>query len=110
MFCNENRFFSALAVLAALLFASSAAAQESTPDPAKRQIYFGEQYLHTQDSPDAFFISRLNLAVLALSSTRKLPTGAAITYASSVSVSPQTPSPSAQPSLASSSHPAAAYR
>ena len=32
----------------------SGLAQASAPDPAKRQLYFGEQHLHSQWSPDAY--------------------------------------------------------
>jgi len=34
--------------------AEPAPAQDAAPDPAKRQVYFGEQHLHSQWSPDAY--------------------------------------------------------
>ena len=46
-------------LLAALLWPGIAPAQDA-PDPAARQVYFGEQHLHTQDSPDAFFMGTRN--------------------------------------------------
>ena len=49
-----------LAVFAGLWSVTSAFAQDATPDPANRQIYFGEQHLHTQDSPDAFMMGTRN--------------------------------------------------
>ena len=50
----------ALAFLAGLALALPAVAQDSIPDPAKRQVYYGEQHLHTQDSPDAFMMGTRN--------------------------------------------------
>ena len=46
-------------LLAALLWPGIGLAQDA-PDPADRQVYFGEQHLHTQDSPDAFFMGTRN--------------------------------------------------
>jgi len=46
-------------LLAALLCPALGLAQDA-PDPADRQVYFGEQHLHTQDSPDAFFMGTRN--------------------------------------------------
>ena len=46
-------------LLAALLCPAVGLAQDA-PDPADRQVYFGEQHLHTQDSPDAFFMGTRN--------------------------------------------------
>jgi hypothetical protein len=46
-------------LLAALLCPALGLAQDA-PDPADRQLYFGEQHLHTQDSPDAFFMGTRN--------------------------------------------------
>ena len=41
-------------------FVAPAAGQDATPDPAQRQIYFGEQHLHTMNSPDAFAFGTRN--------------------------------------------------
>ena len=46
-------------VLYTLLLPATVLAQDA-PDPADRQVYFGEQHLHTQDSPDAFFMGTRN--------------------------------------------------
>ncbi len=46
-------------LLAGLVIVSPAFAQDA-PDPADRQVYFGEQHLHTQDSPDAFMMGTRN--------------------------------------------------
>ncbi len=47
-----------LACLVPLLLACAAPglAQDSAPDPADRQVYFGEQHMHTRNSFDAFTI------------------------------------------------------
>ncbi|NNG15267.1 MAG: DUF3604 domain-containing protein [Gemmatimonadales bacterium] len=49
-----------LAVFAGFWFIAPAAGQDSTPDPALRQVYFGEQHLHTMNSPDAFSFGTRN--------------------------------------------------
>ena len=36
------------------------AADKPAPDPAKRQVFFGEQHLHTANSPDAFAMGTRN--------------------------------------------------
>jgi hypothetical protein len=40
--------------MACTIFAVPALAQNAAPDPADRQLYFGEQHLHSQWSPDAY--------------------------------------------------------
>jgi hypothetical protein len=41
-------------VILFLALAGPALAQDAAPDPADRQVYFGEQHLHSQWSPDAY--------------------------------------------------------
>ncbi len=48
-------------------------AQYAAPDPANRQVYFGEQHLHTQDSPDAFMMGTRNTPDDAYNFCKGLP-------------------------------------
>jgi hypothetical protein len=49
-------------MLACGFFVTPLAAQDKKPaaDPAKRRVFFGEQHLHTQDSPDAYAMGTRN--------------------------------------------------
>jgi hypothetical protein len=52
-----------LFVITALSLSGVLSAQEpkkTTPDPWKRQVFFGEQHLHTANSPDAFAMGTRN--------------------------------------------------
>jgi hypothetical protein len=59
-----NRFFITCSLLSAAAFvAAPAAGQNKSKKPAKpheRQVYFGEQHLHTVNSPDAFAFGTRN--------------------------------------------------
>jgi hypothetical protein len=48
------------AIVASTVMAPIALAQDAAPDPADRQAYFGEQHLHTVNSPDAFSFGTRN--------------------------------------------------
>ena len=48
--------FFGIAGLMAVVIASPLAAQEA-PDPADRQVFFGEQHMHTQNSFDGFTVA-----------------------------------------------------
>ena len=61
-----------LGALAVIVIAAPALAQDA-PDPADRQIYFGEQHLHTQDSPDAFMMGTRNTPDDAYNFCKGLP-------------------------------------
>lgn len=58
----------ALCVMGAMVFVSSALAADSTGEPGRstgkknplNNVYFGEQHLHTQNSPDAFAMGTRN--------------------------------------------------
>jgi hypothetical protein len=56
------RIIYSIFIIAGLLFVSNGWAQDkkSAADPAKRQVYFGEQHLHTSNSPDAFAMGTRN--------------------------------------------------
>ena len=49
-------------LLCSMFISSGAWAQDAKPagEPWKRQVFFGEQHLHTQDSPDAFAMGTRN--------------------------------------------------
>ena len=49
-------------IIVGLLLVSNGWTQDKKPaaDPAKRQVYFGEQHLHTVNSPDAFAMGTRN--------------------------------------------------
>ena len=51
-----------VAILAIGFLATPLVAQDKkpAPDPAKRQVFFGEQHLHTVNSPDAFAMGARN--------------------------------------------------
>jgi len=52
---SKNRKREAIRVLVGLaLAATSPAFAQDAPDPANRQVYFGEQHMHTRNSFDAF--------------------------------------------------------
>ena len=58
----------ALCVMGAMVFVSSALAADSAGEPGRaagkknplNNVYFGEQHLHTQNSPDAFAMGTRN--------------------------------------------------
>ena len=56
------RIIYSIFIIVGLLFVSNGWAQDKKPaaDPAKRQVYFGEQHLHTSNSPDAFAMGTRN--------------------------------------------------
>ena len=49
-------------IIVGLLFASNSWAldKKPVPDPANRKVFFGEQHLHTTNSPDAFAMGARN--------------------------------------------------
>ena len=55
----KDKTIALVAMIFGVILVTPLAAQDKTPankpapDPAKRQVFFGEQHLHTQDSPDA---------------------------------------------------------
>ena len=52
-----------VALIACGFLVTPVAAQDdkkAAPDPAKRQVFFGEQHLHTVNSPDAFAFGTRN--------------------------------------------------
>ena len=51
-----------ICIFVGLLFASNGWAQDKKPPkpPEERQLYFGEQHLHTSASPDAFAFGTRN--------------------------------------------------
>ena len=65
----QRRFWKQLVLLAlvAVLLAPTAILAQSTGEPGRgtqpnpfKNVYFGEQHLHTQDSPDAFAMGTQN--------------------------------------------------
>jgi hypothetical protein len=50
---------SVFSLLAIVAIAAPALAQDA-PDPADRQVFFGEQHLHTVNSPDGFAFGTRN--------------------------------------------------
>ena len=63
-----NVFTSTLLVLSSVLFGAVAFAADSAGEPGRsagkknplNNVYFGEQHLHTSDSPDAFAMGTRN--------------------------------------------------
>ena len=59
----RTTLFNAALIFATCILSTSALAQDDkkpAPDPAKRQVFFGEQHLHTVNSPDAFAMGTRN--------------------------------------------------
>ena len=55
------------------LFANIFAQNTKTPPPENRKVFFGEQHLHTEDSPDAFAMGTRNTQDDAYNFAKGLP-------------------------------------
>ena len=51
---DKTIFLLAMIAFGFLVTPLAAQVKESAPDPAKRQVFFGEQHMHTRNSFDAF--------------------------------------------------------